>query len=333
MPKFSPDDRLVGIRAHKKKDLINGCNEPGTKWFTHNIGEFQKTICRICRNPECIRAGNSETPWHARMEQQPEYLINNPVFSDLSLPKHQELAKQVFDDLTQKAMRLEVARIRQDWEIPEGPEGPTDGYERLAAKKANDDVADAIRELTKARGGEPEENTEPEAPEPEAPKHFIESETTPEPEPPAQEPPEVEYETQYPSSDGSTNYRIALTTDGKWSCECGGWKHTRKCKHLDRVSAWYEEHKNDNQLEAQPEPEPEPPPPPRAHPPPRPVQPTPQPASYNTPMPGQGVMVDGGDAPQRAPSQLPPEPHDPWAPRKDTLIQPGATVVVKSKKK
>jgi hypothetical protein len=185
MPKFSPDDRLVGIRAHKKKDLINGCNEPGTKWFTHNIGEFQKTICRICRNPECIRAGNSETPWHARMEQQPEYLINNPVFSDLSLPKHQELAKQVFDDLTQKAMRLEVARIRQDWEIPEGP---TDGYERLAAKKANDDVADAIRELKKARGGEPEENTEPEAPEPEAPepeapKHFIESETTPEPEP------------------------------------------------------------------------------------------------------------------------------------------------------
>jgi hypothetical protein len=139
----------------------------------------------------------------------------------------------------------------------------------------------------------------------------------------------VEYETTFPSSDGKVNYRIMLTTDGKWSCECKGWEHVKHCKHLDQVQPWYEEHKNDDELEAEPEPTPEPPPPPRAATPPPPQQAVP----YNTPMPQQGVMIDGGAPPERQGSQLPPPVQDPWAPRRDTVVEPGATVVMKSKKK
>ena len=188
------------------------------------------------------------------------------------------------------------------------------------AKKANEDVAAAIRELKRARGGEVEdtEDAEDAASEAESPKHFLESEPDPVPEPDPE--PEYVYETQYPSSDGQTNYRVALTAEGKWSCECEGWRRTGGCKHLERVSSWYEGKQTSTET---PQP---------SYPPPRPVQP-PAHAPYNTPMPGQGVMVGGGEAPARAPSQLPPEPHDPWAPRKDTIIQPGATVVMKSKKK
>ena len=329
-----PEHRLVGIRAHKKRDFFEGCNEPGTQWFTPNAQEFQKAFCRICRNEECIRAQGATTPWHHRMENQVEHLLNHPVFSDLATDDHKRLAEQAFDDITAKATRLEIARQNQDWEIPEGP---TDGLDRVAAAKATEDVDAAIKALAEAKG-----QKAPDLPKPEGkaqPSHFSPAD---EPDPGGPDVPQpddpvgVEYETQFPSSDGKTNYRIVLTTEGVWSCECKGYKHVRHCKHLDEVKPWYEEHKHDDELEQQVEaaPSPEPTPQvPKTAPPPRRPPPSQPNAAFNTPMPGQGVMVGGGDIPERAPSQLPPPVQDPWAPRKDTIIQPGATVVMKSKKK
>ena len=322
-------ERLVGIRAHKKRDLFEGCNEPGSRWFTPNPIEFQKAFCRICRNEECIRAQGATTPWHHRMENQMDNLFLNPHFSDLSTDAHKQLAGQLFNDLRQKAERLEIARQNQDWEIPEGP---TDGFDRVAATQATDDVDAAIKALAEAKGNVAPELTKSDNSE--KPSHFSPVESKPENDPggdaPRQpgDPVGVEYETQYPKGDGDGNgtYRIMLLTNGLWSCECDGWRYKRKCRHMDDVRPWYEEHKNDDQKEAEPEP---PPPAPREPPPPQ-----QQPANYNTPMPRQGVMVGGGSghAPGRNPSQV-PAVHDPWSPRKDTVIQPGATVVMKSKKK
>lgn len=327
---LSPDERLVGIRAHRKSDFFEGCNEQGKPWFTPNPQEFQKAFCRICRNEECIRAQGAITPWHHRMETQVEHLLNHPVFSDLATDDHKRIATQAFNDITAKATRLEIARQRQDWEIPESP---TDGIDRVAATKATEDVDAAIRALAEAKGQKPPNLPKPESEE--RPSHF--SESAPENDPGGPDVPQpgdpagVEYETTFPSSDGKTNYRILLTTDGLWSCTCKGFKHVRHCKHLDQVQPWYEEHKNDDELEEEPEPTPEPP---RARPPQAPKPAPQQPAvPYNTPMPQQGVMVDGGAVPDRPGSRLPPPVQDPWAPRKDTVIEPGATVVMKSKKK
>jgi len=318
-------ERLYGIRATKKRDLFEGCNEPGSQWFTPNPAEFQKAFCRICRNEECIRAQGAKTPWHHRMENQMDNLFLHPQFSDLSTDAHKQLAGQLFNDLRAKAERLEIARQNQDWEIPEGP---TDGFDRVAASQATDDVDAAIKALAEAKGNVAPELSKPDNSE--KPSHFSAAEPENDPggpdAPKPKDPVGVEYETQYPKSDGTGTYRIVLMTDGVWECECKGWRYKRKCVHMDDVRPWYEEHKNDDEKEAEPEPEPQAP---REPPPPQQVPP-----NYNTPMPRQGVMVGGGvgHAPSRNPSQV-PVVHDPWAVRKDTVIQPGATVVLKSKKK
>jgi hypothetical protein len=324
-------DRLVGIRSHKKRDLFEGCNDPNTPVYTPNPQEFQQAFCRICRNEECIRAQGATTPWHHRMENQMDNLFNHPQFSDLSTDAHKQLAGQLFNDLRQKAERLEIARERQDWEIPEGP---TDGYERTAASQATNDVNDAIKALKKAKGQAVEEEPEPEVRE--GPKHFQEAqpeEAAPENDPGGPDVPHpddpvgVEYETQYPKSDGTGTYRVWLMTDGVWECECKAWRYKRKCPHMDDVGPWYEQHKNDDQKEqAAPEPVQ------TQGPPPKPVEPTQLPPGFNTPMPRKGVMVGGEDGPSRHPSQLPRQ-HDPWAPRQDTVVPVGGTVVMKSKKK
>jgi len=312
---MSPKDRVVGIRTHKKTDLLQGCNEPGQAWYTRDVGVFQKTFCRICRNDQCLRAQGATTPWHQRMENQPEYLLNNPVFSDLTSGKHKELAAQVFEDLTKKALRLELARVHQDWVVPPEEEGPTDGFDQLASKDASKGVEEAIRALGRAMG---KDVPEPEpAPISEGPQHFQESQE-----------PAPEYETLFPSSDGRTNYRVALTK-GKWSCVCKGFEYTSSCKHVDQVAGWYEGVRN---LPPEPEPVPEPPKPVAAPPPAKKVQVAP-PMAYNTSVPSQGIVIGPGPIPQGpGPSQLPREAQDPWAPRKDNVIQPGATVVLKPKK-
>lgn len=335
-------DRLVGTQSHQKLDLFAGCNEPGKECFLPDAHAFMRAWCRHCKNPDCIRAGAGSGPWLARMQEQVNYLINDPQFSDMSSPEHQKLAAMMFDSLNAKAQRLEIAARRQDWEIPETP---SDGIDRISSTDTTSSFDEAVKELARAQG-----KKEPTFPTPEesaGPSHFKEG---PPDEPEAQDESEYEYETEFPSSDGKRKYHVTLSKDGRWSCACDGFKHAAKCKHLNTVRAWYDEQlalaeeeerqKVENTRiqetqQRQMSQAPPPAPPPQAVVPP-PVDPrVPVARPLNTPMPAGGVMVGGGAPPAIPPSRLPTpqEPVDPWAPRKDHVIEPGATVVLKSPKK
>lgn len=258
------------------------------------------------------------------MEEQPDYLINDPRFSDLTDPQHQELANLYFQSLKQKAERLEIAFVRQDWEIPEGP---SDGMARVAAGNVTADFDVAVRELARAKG-----KREPELPREDgdgvAPPFFEEAAAT--------EHEGTVYETAYPSSTvRGKSYRVALTSDGLWSCDCDGFRHLARCKHLAEVRTWYEQ-----QAEAQaPEPPPQAPSAPPVAAAPSLQQDPRMPAErpINTPVPQGGVMI-GGVPSQEGPSRSPPAPSpappvDPWSPRHDIVVEPGATVTLRPRKR
>lgn len=339
-------DRLVGVQPRKKLDLFAGCNEPGKEWFMPDAHAFMRAWCRHCKSPDCIRAGAGSGPWQARMQAQVDYLINDPQFSDLEKAEHKALAAMMFESLNAKAERLEIAARRQDWEIPETP---SDGFDRLAEPETTSSFDEAVKELARAQG-----KKEPTLPVPdtaEGPTHFQQQEEEAEDEEGEAEeeeedddPEAPEYETQFPSSDGKRRYHVMLSKQGRWSCACNGFKHVRKCKHIETVRAWYQEEfdrleqeeraakENARIEEFQRRQAPPQAPPPQARPPqPDPRVPTQRP--LNTPMPTTGVMVGGGTPPPVPPTRAPREAPDPWAPRQETIVEPGATVTLKPRKK
>jgi hypothetical protein len=332
--KLSPEDRVIGVTPRKKRDLFAGCNEPGKQWFHPDDHVFMKTFCRLCKNADCIRAKGAISPWHTRMAEQVDYLLNDPEFSELTSETHRHLANQAFSDIGHKMARLEIAKQRQDWEIPEGP---TDGFDKVAAPDTTDQFDEAAKELARARG-----KKEPELPRPEgeaAPAHFQTEEDEDDP---------YEYDTDYPSSDGSRTYHVTLDKGGHWACECDGYTHRKKCKHIDAVSQWYREQlergeDEDNDSGGPTEEAPSrPPEPPQQPPPPRPTEaqrpPDPRvpadPRPFNTPMPQGGVMIGGGDVPPDQGQQRTSAPEkDSWAIPKEKIVEPGARVTLKGGKK
>lgn len=62
-------------------------------------------------------------PWVKRMQDQPDYLINDPIFSDLLSHAHRVIAEGDFPQRNAAAERLEIAEQKQDWTIPD-PQTP-----------------------------------------------------------------------------------------------------------------------------------------------------------------------------------------------------------------
>lgn len=115
---FAREDRLIGLTKPPTKDEIDGCNDPRSPWHQKEVPEFERVWCSACKNTECMRSRGSKAPWVKRMQEQPDYLINDPIFSDLLSHAHRTLAGQDFASRNAQAERLEIADQQQDWSIP-----------------------------------------------------------------------------------------------------------------------------------------------------------------------------------------------------------------------
>jgi len=111
-------DRLVGLSKPPSKDELAGCNDPQAPWHNRDPAEFERVWCGACKNTECVRSSGSKTSWVERMRDQPDYLINDPIFSDLLSHAHKALAAQDFPLRNAQAERLEISSQQQDWSVP-----------------------------------------------------------------------------------------------------------------------------------------------------------------------------------------------------------------------
>jgi len=129
----------------EKKDLLGYCNEHGMP-----PRQFMQTFCQRCRNTECVNASWGTSVWQNRMRNQKEILLDNPQFADLRDPKFQRIHTNDFPSLLEKAVQLEIADRRGDWEIPEV--AITDNKLERAQGSTTDAVDEAVKALAKAQG-------------------------------------------------------------------------------------------------------------------------------------------------------------------------------------
>ena len=77
---------------------------------------FKFQFCSRCGNSGCTNSASGQTHWQRRMDTQEDILLNNPSFADPNDPKFRAIRELDFPDLLRKAMRLEIADQRGDWE-------------------------------------------------------------------------------------------------------------------------------------------------------------------------------------------------------------------------
>lgn len=129
----------------EKKDLLGYCNEHGLP-----PRQFMQTFCYRCRNNECVNASWGGSIWQTRMSIQQDKLLNNPHFADPANPKYDHIRERDFPSLLEKAIQLEIADKRGDWEIPEV--AVTDNKVIRAKGATTDSVDEAIKALARVQG-------------------------------------------------------------------------------------------------------------------------------------------------------------------------------------
>jgi len=341
-------DHVIGAAPRDKKDLYAGCNEPGKPWFNKDAHVFISSFCKICRNADCIRAAGVVDEWQTRMSEQVDYLLNDPIFSDLQKPEHREIAQMAFNEIGEKMQRLELARETQDWslikersdtqESEEEELEVSDGVERVVPATSTRQFDEAVEGLSKKRGTGGSDVPAIESSS-DAPIHFQGEGTGPNSsdtgEPGAsssnssryvEKDPKWEYETLFPSDSGAQDYHITLSHDGQWKCDCPS--ELAICPHLEEVIAWYRA-------------------PPPQSPPIQSLSPSPSNTEtppitpnllatdgpINTPTRKGGVMVDDSKTPNSGHIRSLSEERDPWEIPSIKTVEPGAQVTLRSNPK
>lgn len=115
--KSATKGRVRGTRSMPEQDFFEGCFEDFQRMQTSerpqgktHLEVFTETFCNNCRNTECVRAGNKTLAWAKRMREQPEWLLNNPIFSELATLDHQRI-----HDLPFAQRKHEQEKLLADW--------------------------------------------------------------------------------------------------------------------------------------------------------------------------------------------------------------------------
>lgn len=305
--------------------------------------EFRAVFCDKCVNPGCRNSAAAGTKWSRRMQSQEENLLANPRFADPNDPTFRDIRGVDWDNAIRQALAIEVSTRKGDWSVP---------TEQEIGRAAAELVGIAPPSFTAPP--EPEE-PEPEEPKPEEPKpltakevivlmreassleeleecipegesrksvlkvldsarkRFLESE----PEPPIEEENPIEGQWRVrgdTKKQGKAQiYDVTLYANGGWDCTCPARK---TCKHINDIARRLQNApKEEPKVEQAPQESPA-----------RVIKPPPRfKPTRNTATPNEGIMVGGGP---------PPEPEDPWAPKKktkDRVIGVGGTVRFGSK--
>lgn len=116
---MKPKYQHKGIRKHLQLvDNYDYCFGDFERRGIQVPSEQAAAICKACRNHSCQRAGRGFNSWVQRMAEQPEYLLNNPQFSDLSLEDHKQIFSIDFESLKQKVEKIVIngSSPSQGWE-------------------------------------------------------------------------------------------------------------------------------------------------------------------------------------------------------------------------
>jgi len=117
------------------------------------------------------------------MATQADRLLYNPLFADPNDPKFEEIKQQHFANLLERAMQIEVADRKGDWEIPEML--VNEDRTKLSDPTATQEVDFAAQRLAEAKGKAPPQPPEPTAPQITAEPAQFQAESAPPPQRPS----------------------------------------------------------------------------------------------------------------------------------------------------
>jgi hypothetical protein len=289
--------------AKSLPDLWDGCYD-GTARRQMSPEDFRKQFCNNCMNSGCSNSKGAGMGWVQRMSTQEERLLTNPLFADPNEAQFRQIAEMDFRDTLRKALAIEIADRRGDWEVPTDAEigvaaAELTGMSHPSGFQASSPLEEPPQRLV----DEVKIHDKParETPLPvmtlsadKQSAHLGTAQVVTDRLVPREEP---ELEGQWKIRGDSKNiYQVTLYKDQTWDCTCPSPENP--CKHARSVASKLAR-AAPAPIPAEEQRAPEQPPPGA----PMPFRPQ---GGDNTQVPGAGVMIGGGSPP--------PEP-DPWAPK------------------